>query len=53
MPQASSSDLHNHKNGYEKQKRRILCFLEELNINEDYCQDVENINCQDVRINRI
>ena len=43
----------NTRNGYEKWKCKILCFLEEVNINQDYCQEVKNINCQDVRINRI
>ena len=43
----------NTKNSYEKQKCRMLCFLEELFINQDYYQDVKNINRLDIRINRI
>ena len=31
----------------------ILCFLEELHINQNVCQDIKKINRQNVRVIRI
>ena len=43
----------NTRNGYVKRKRMILYFLEKLNINQNVCQDIKNINRQNVRVIRI
>ena len=40
----------NTRNGYEKWNCRVLCLLEELNINQDFSQDIKTINRQDVQI---
>ena len=43
----------NTRNGYEKRKCRILCSLEELNINQYYCHDVKHVKREDVQKIRI
>ena len=53
IPQVSGNGLHKHKKKLRKVKCMILCFLQELNINQDFSQDVKNVNRQDVPITRI